>query len=109
MRKILSFIILFVLTIAAFADSANRKPFTVKQSDGTMLSVALVGDEALHYFVTLDGKYLVAVTVGNIPLSAGTVTYKVTPYVVKDSVRYTGDSYTVSFIGTDATPAQALR
>lgn len=59
MRKILSFIILFVLTIAAFADSANRKPFTVKQSDGTMLSVALVGDEALHYFVTLDGKYLV--------------------------------------------------
>ena len=65
MRKILSFIILFVLTIAAFADSASRKPFTVKQSDGTMLSVALVGDEALHYFVTLDGKYLVKEKTGD--------------------------------------------
>ena len=59
--------------------------------------------------VELDGKYLVAVTVGKIPLSAGTVTYTITPYVMKDNVRYTGDSYTVSFIGTDAKPEWSLR
>ena len=59
MRKILSLIVLLVLAVAAFAVPANRKPFVVKQSDGTMLTVVLSGDEALHYFVTLDGKYLV--------------------------------------------------
>ena len=59
MRKILSLIVLLVLAVAVFAVPANRKPFVVKQSDGTMLTVVLSGDEALHYFVTLDGKYLV--------------------------------------------------
>ena len=45
--------------VSAFAAPAYRKPFTVKQSDGTELTVMLTGDEALHYYVTADGKPLV--------------------------------------------------
>ena len=59
MRKLLSFILLFVWAVSVFAIPANRKPFVVKQSDGTMLSVVLNGDEAMSFYTTLDGKYIV--------------------------------------------------
>ena len=59
MRKFLSFILLFVLAVSVFAVPANRKPFVVKQSDGTMLSVVLKGDESMRFYTTLDGKYIV--------------------------------------------------
>ncbi len=44
--------------LSGFAAPAYRKPFIVKQSDGTELTVILTGDEALHYYVTDDGKPL---------------------------------------------------
>ena len=50
---------LFVWAVSLFAVPANRKPFVVKQSDGTMLSVVMHGDEAMHFHTTLDGKYVV--------------------------------------------------
>ena len=50
--------VLFVV-VAAFAAPARRAPFKAKQSDGTMLTVVLTGDEALHYYMTVDGKPLV--------------------------------------------------
>lgn len=59
MRKLLSFILLFMWAVSVFAVPANRKPFMVKQSDGTMLSVVLKGDEAMRFYTTLDGKYIV--------------------------------------------------
>ena len=60
MKKILSLIItLFVSAMSVMASPAYRKPFVVKQSDGTELTVLLTGDEALHYHVTVDGKPLV--------------------------------------------------
>ena len=59
MRKILSFIICLFFAVTLYAGPANRKPFVVKQSDGTMLSVVMQGDEALHFYTTLDGKYVV--------------------------------------------------
>lgn len=59
MRKLLSFIISVVLAICVSAVPANRRPFVVKQSDGTMLTVVLNGDEALHFNTTVDGKYIV--------------------------------------------------
>ena len=59
MRKILSFIICLFFAVTLYAGPANRKPFVVKQSDGTMLSVVMQGDEALHFYTTLDGKYIV--------------------------------------------------
>ena len=37
----------------------------VKQSDGTTLSVVMQGDEALHFYTTLDGKYVVKVVTGD--------------------------------------------
>ena len=59
MKKITLFILFICMAVTAFAAPAYRKPFTVKQSDGTELSVVLLGDEALHYHATLDGKPLV--------------------------------------------------
>ena len=59
MKRIQFFILYILFTISLFAVPANRRPFVVKQSDGTMLSLTLNGDEALHYYMTLDGKYVV--------------------------------------------------
>ena len=59
MKKLLSFILLFIWAVSLFAIPANRKPSVVKQSDGTMLSVILKGDEAMSFYTTLDGKYIV--------------------------------------------------
>ena len=59
MRKILSFIICLLFAITLYAAPANRKPMLVKQSDGTILSIVMQGDEALHFYTTLDGKYVV--------------------------------------------------
>ena len=54
MKKLLSFILLFIWAVSVFAVPANRKPFVVKQSDGTMLSVILKGDVAMSMYTTLD-------------------------------------------------------
>ena len=59
MKKFFSIITLLILSVSLFAVPANRRPFVVKQPDGTMLSVVMRGDEALHFYTTLDGKYLV--------------------------------------------------
>ncbi len=58
---------------------------------------------------SVDGKYLMAITVGNIPTSAGEVTYSVTPYAVKDGIKYTGEAYTVIFDGVTGKPVTSLR
>ena len=65
MKKILFVLLAVFVAISAFAAPAYRKPFTVKQSDGTELTVMLAGDEALHYFITEDGMPLVKGTNGD--------------------------------------------
>ncbi len=57
-RFLFSLVAAFVI-VSTFAAPAYRKPFIVKQSDGTELTVILTGDEALHYYATADGKPLV--------------------------------------------------
>ena len=59
MKKIFLLIIMLGVMVSAFAAPAYRKPFKVKQSDGTELTVVLAGDESIHYFATLDGKPLI--------------------------------------------------
>ncbi len=59
MKKLLLLFMALVVSASLFAAPAYRKPFTVKQSDGTELTVVLVGDEALHYYATADGRPLV--------------------------------------------------
>lgn len=59
MKKIILFLFLTCLLSVANAAPAYRKPFKVKQSDGTELSVVLSGDESLHYYATVDGMPLV--------------------------------------------------
>lgn len=39
----------------AWAVPAVRKPFTVTNSDGTVLTLVLCGDETFHYYATLEG------------------------------------------------------
>ena len=65
MKKILLVLLAIFVAVSAFAAPAYRKPFTVKQSDGTELTVVLAGDEALHYFATADGMPLVKETNGD--------------------------------------------
>ena len=59
MKRLLLFVVAAFVLVSAYAAPAYRKPFTVKQSDGTELTVILTGDEALHYYVTADGMPLV--------------------------------------------------
>lgn len=59
MKKITLFIALLSFVMSIVAIPARRTPFVVKQSDGTELTVFLTGDEAFHYYSTLDGVPLV--------------------------------------------------
>ena len=65
MKRILLALVAVFVMLSGFAAPAYRKPFTVKQSDGTELTVFLTGDEALHYYATADGKPLVKEADGN--------------------------------------------
>ena len=55
MNRFLAFIFSAVLTAEAVAIPARRTPFTVYQSDGTTLTVVLMGDECCHFLATIDG------------------------------------------------------
>lgn len=58
--------------------------------DGNGNTVAVTASE-------IGGQYIMAITVGNIPYSAGDVTFKVTPYCVKNGVKYTSETFTVCY------------
>ena len=55
MKKIISILLLLTMVVSVFAAPANRAALSYKQSDGTVLYVMLNGDEAFHYYSTLDG------------------------------------------------------
>lgn len=55
MNRILVSILFALMFAGACAIPANRVPFTVYQSDGTELTVVLVGDECCHFLATTDG------------------------------------------------------
>lgn len=55
MKKIISFLLLLSFTVAVFAAPANKSAVRFKQPDGTTLYIVLHGDEAFHYYSTLDG------------------------------------------------------
>jgi len=50
----ISFIIALVFSLSTFAIPARRTPFTVTQSDGSTLTLMLIGDETLHFLSTTD-------------------------------------------------------
>lgn len=59
MKKfLLSVFATLFMAMSVFASKANSEPFTVKQSDGTELTVVLHGDEHFHWYSTLDGAVL---------------------------------------------------
>lgn len=58
MKRVYLFLMILCAAVSVIAAPAYRKSFTVKQSDGSELSVILTGDESFHYHMTLDGKPL---------------------------------------------------
>ena len=59
MRRFLFSVIAMIICIGAWAVQADPRPVDVRQSDGTILTVVLHGDEDFHYYTTLDGILLV--------------------------------------------------
>ena len=55
MRKILSAIIISLFSLAAMAVPADRSPRTVRLTDGSLVTVFLVGDEHYSWLQTADG------------------------------------------------------
>lgn len=50
MKKLLLLFTLCLLTLSAWAAPARPATFTVRQPDGTVITVQLLGDEYFHYF-----------------------------------------------------------
>ena len=67
MKKLLS-VVLALISIwsAAYAVPALRKPTTVTQSDGSRVTVTMVGDEWHHTLITRDGKPVAVGTDGDL-------------------------------------------
>lgn len=59
MKKYTLLLLLLLAAVAASAAPARRVSTKVMQSDGTELTVVLTGDEAMHFYTTLDGKPLI--------------------------------------------------
>ena len=52
-------------SVEAYAGSANQEPITVVNSDGSLLTIILCGDECCHFYTTLDGIPVVQEENGN--------------------------------------------
>lgn len=56
MKRFFLYLLLLPLSAALLqAGPAKRQTFSVRQADGTTLTLRLVGDESFHYYVTADG------------------------------------------------------
>ena len=55
MKRLFIWAIAALLSVGAQAVPARRDSRTVRNSDGTVLTISLRGDEAFHYHVTSDG------------------------------------------------------
>lgn len=55
LRKICVLFLLFLCTASLWAVPAERTSLVVRQPDGTLLTLAMRGDEHFHYLVTADG------------------------------------------------------
>lgn len=53
MRRLISIITFLFLTTIAFAIPAKRTTFVATQSDGTKLTLMLMGDEHMHYYLNV--------------------------------------------------------
>lgn len=72
MKRITLFLVMLCVLVVSYAAPAYRKKTVVVQSDGTELTIVLAGDEAMHYFSTLDGKPLVKEANGDFSYAAFT-------------------------------------
>lgn len=57
-KKIFALLTLLTIGVAAWAAKSVGKPFTVQQSDGTTLTIRLLGDEHFNWYQTTDGVLL---------------------------------------------------
>lgn len=57
-RQLLTLALTALVALSASAVPARRGTINVQQPDGTTVSVVLMGDEAYHYYQTLDGMPL---------------------------------------------------
>ena len=58
MKKLISLLMLCMVMLTVSAVPARKKPFTHTQSNGQQISLMLVGDENLHYYLNLLLKYI---------------------------------------------------
>lgn len=96
----------FITRLNTLPDRAGLE-ITAKTADGnvdlsteaTCVFTSLLATEdgtlATKTSYELGGRYLMALTVADIPVSAGTVTFTLTPWVIKDGVTYRGTTVTV--------------
>ena len=55
MKKILLTLSMAITMSSAWAAKAINKPITIQQSDGTLITVYLHGDEDFHWYTSADG------------------------------------------------------
>lgn len=65
-KQILTALAACFLTTTVWGTQPLRRPFTVKQADGTTLTVSKRGNSRFHYLVTTDGLALLPDAAGNL-------------------------------------------
>ena len=87
MRRITSLMMFLLLGVVCWAIPADKTSIKVTQSDGSVLTLRLVGDEFFHYNTTADGytvlrnangSYEYAVKQGNVLVSSGMLAHDAT-------------------------------
>ena len=70
MKKILLTLSMAITMSSAWAAKAINKPITIQQSDGTLITVYLHGDEDFHWYTSADGT---ACTQGTVNCQIGDI------------------------------------
>lgn len=58
MKKLLLLLVTVLVSLSSWAAKADSQPFTLRQSDGTLITVVLHGDEDMNWYTTTDGILL---------------------------------------------------
>lgn len=54
MKRLFSFLVSGLVALSTWAIPAQPGTFTVRQSDGTVITLRMVGDEFCHYYINVD-------------------------------------------------------
>lgn len=83
--------------VANYADGSKEFHAQATQVFSKILGSSATGITQEYTSAQLGGNYIIALSITNIPVSAGTITFTVTPYTIDEGVKVTGRAFDIVY------------